>query len=142
MIKEVKIELTEHCERECIHCSGKAQKVQFQYLDETLVKRIIHEATLLKARSIVFTGGEATLYPKLSNVIEYAHNKGLQTKLYTMCDPDQESIKLLHDLTFYGLDEIIYSTAYRLTRDSVVTLERLQHFFPKLLENKNDDCWI
>lgn len=48
MIKEVKIELTEHCERECIYCSSKAQKVQFQYLDETLVKRIIHEATLLK----------------------------------------------------------------------------------------------
>lgn len=63
MIKEVKIEVTEECKRWCTHCSSNAKEVNFQYLDKELVKKIIHEAVLLKASSVVFTGGEATLYP-------------------------------------------------------------------------------
>ncbi|MCI8446769.1 MAG: SPASM domain-containing protein [Bacilli bacterium] len=134
MIKEVKIEVTEACKRWCIHCSSKAKDVNFQYLDEELVKRIIREAVLLKAESIVFTGGEATLYPALENVIAYAHENGVKTKLYTMCNPDEESIGKIKKLVTYGLDEIIYSTTYHLTRDNIVSLEKLQAFFPKLLQ--------
>lgn len=134
MIKEVKIEVTEECKRWCSHCSSEAKEVNFQYLDKELVKRVIHEAVLLKASSIVFTGGEATLYPDIEEVIAEAHRNGLKTKLYTMCNPEQESINKIKNLVLYGLDEMIYSTTYHLTRDNIVTLERLQDFFPELLK--------
>ncbi|MCI9233025.1 MAG: SPASM domain-containing protein [Bacilli bacterium] len=134
MIKEVKIEVTEECKRWCVHCSSEAKEIEFRYLDYDLVKRIIDEAVLLKASSVVFTGGEATLYPEIEHVISYAHKKGLQTKLYTMCNPELESIDKIRSLNVYGLDEAIYSTTYHLTRDNIVTLERLQTFFPELLK--------
>ena len=51
MIKEVKIEVTEQCKRWCTHCSSDAKDKKFQYLNKSLVKRIIHEAVLLKASS-------------------------------------------------------------------------------------------
>lgn len=134
MIKEVKIEVTEACQRWCVHCSSEAKNVNFRYLDKELVKRIIDEAVLLKASSVVFTGGEATLYPDLEEVVSEAHRKGLQTKLYTMCTPEQQSIEKIKQLRVYGLEEMIYSTTYHLTRDNIVTLEKLKTFFPKLLK--------
>lgn len=133
MIKEVKIELTEQCKRWCTHCSSKAKDVHFHFLDIHLVKRIIDEAVLLKSESVVFTGGEATLYSKLEEAVSYAHNQNLQTKLYTMCDPNSESIEKIKNLRICGLDEMIYSTTYHLTRDAVVSLEKLNIFFPELL---------
>lgn len=133
MIKEVKIEVTEECKRWCTHCSSKAKDVNFEYLDKELVKKIIHEAVLLKASSVVFTGGEATLYPDIEEVISEAHKSGLRTRLYTMCNPEQESIHKIKNLEIYGLDEVIYSTTYHLTRDHIITLEKLQTFFPELL---------
>ncbi len=137
MIKEVKIEVTEECKRWCTHCSSKAKEVNFQYLDKELVKKIIHEAVLLKASSVVFTGGEATLYPDIEEVIWEAHRSGLRTKLYTMCNPEQNSVNKIRNLVMYGLEEMIYSTTYHLTRDNIVTLERLQAFFPELLKQTN-----
>lgn len=137
MVKEIKIEVTEQCQRWCAHCSSKAKDIEFQYLNKELVKRIIDEAVLLKANSVVFTGGEATLYPNLEESISYAHQNGLETKLYTMCNPNEESIRHISNFVFYGLDEMIYSTSYHLTRDGVVSLAALQDFFPKLLKKSS-----
>lgn len=134
MLKEVKIELTEQCKRECIHCSSKAKMEHPIIMPYDVVRRVIEESKALGARSIVFTGGEATLYPSLEKVVGFAKEQGLQTKLYTMVDPTEEGIRTIQKLTFYGLDEMIYSTTYRLTRDGVVSLPALKKFFPKLLD--------
>ena len=129
MLKEVKIEITEQCNRWCIHCSSKAKDIHFHYLNEALVRRIVREAKSLNVSSIVFTGGEATLYPNIENLIAYVHEFGLKAKLYTMCNPDEESIYKIRNLVMYGLDEMIYSTIYHLTRDGLITLDKLQTFF-------------
>ena len=133
MLKEVKIEVTERCERMCIHCSSNAINKNYVSMSPSVVKRIIREAKELGAKSVVFTGGEATLYPYLDQVVHYATTQGLDSKLYTMATPNDATIKQIKKLTFYGLKEMIYSTTWRLTRDGVVSLERLQEFFPKLL---------
>ncbi len=133
MLKEVKIEVTEQCNRMCIHCSSEAVRDNYLSMKPELVKRIVREAKELGAKSIVFTGGEATLYPYLEEVVGYANEEGLKSKLYTMAEPTDETIEQIKRLTFYGLSEMIYSTTYRLTRDGVVTPERLKVFFPKLL---------
>ena len=136
-MKEVKIELTEHCNRWCKHCSSKAKNTDYKSLDIDTVKRIIDEVRELDIKSVVLTGGEATLYPKLDEVISYANNNGLDIKLYSMCDPTLENIQYLGYLNTIGLKEIIYSTTYNLTLDGVITLDKLKQFFPLLLDKTN-----
>lgn len=134
MLKEVKIEVTEQCPRMCIHCSSNAVNQNYLSMDPELVKRIIHESKELGASSIVFTGGEATLYNHIEDVVKYTTKEGLKSKLYTMTTPNDETIEKIRNLTLCGLEEMIYSTTYRLTRDRVVSLEKLQEFFPRLLK--------
>ncbi len=134
MLKEVKVEVTEQCERMCVHCSSDAICKNYLSMEPEVVKRIIRESKELGASSIVFTGGEATLYPSIEEVVSHARETGLKSKLYTMATPNEETIEKIKRLTVYGLDEMIYSTTYRLTRDGVVSLERLQKFFPKILK--------
>ena len=136
-MKEVKIELTEHCNRWCKHCSSKAKNTDYKSLDIDTVKRIIDEVKELDIKSAVLTGGEATLYPNLDEVISYANNNGLDIKLYSMCDPTLENIQYLGYLNTIGLKEIIYSTTYNLTLDGVITLDKLKEFFPLLLNKTN-----
>ena len=134
MLEEVKIELTEQCERMCVHCSSKAKKEDAISIPLPVVKDVLNEASSLGARSVVFTGGEATLYPSLIELVSHATSLGMKVKLYTMATPNKETIEYIQKLTFYGLKEMIYSTTYRLTRDQVVTKESLEAFFPKLLQ--------
>ena len=136
-MKEVKIELTEHCNRWCKHCSSKGKNTDYKSLDIDTVKRIIDEVKELDIKSVVLTGGEATLYPKLDEVIKYANNNELDIKLYSMCDPTLENIQYLGYLNTIGLKEIIYSTTYNLTLDGVITLDKLKEFFPLLLNKTN-----
>ena len=136
-MKEIKIELTEHCNRWCKHCSSKARNTNYKSLDIDTVKRIIDGSKEIDVRSIVLTGGEATLYPNLDEVINYASNNGLEIKLYSMCDPTLDNIQYLGYLNTIGLKEIIYSTTYNLTLDEVVTLDKLKEFFPILLDKTN-----
>ena len=136
-MKEVKIELTEQCNRSCKHCSSQAKNVDYKLLDINTVKRIIDEAKEIDVKNITLTGGEAILYPKLDEVINYACSNGFNVKLYTMCDPTIENINYIRYLNTIGLKEIIYSTAYKLTLDKIVTLDKLKEFFPLLLDKTN-----
>lgn len=133
MIKEIKIELTEECHRQCIHCSSDAKKKNFSHLPFSIVQKIIDEAKELHVEKIVFTGGEATLYPQIKEAVAYAKENGMDVTLYSMCDPTKENINLLKELKTIGLKEIIYSLSYQLTRDHVITLEKLKDFFQQIL---------
>ncbi|MFA6776929.1 MAG: radical SAM protein [Bacilli bacterium] len=132
MIKEVKIEITSLCYRNCIHCSSEATLYKPRFLDKELVKKVIDEAKELGATSITFTGGEPTLYKGLDELINYAKEKGLTTTLYSMALRTKSNLKLYEKLINVGLDEIIYSTANELSRYEVVE-EDYELFFKKLL---------
>ena len=79
MLKEVKIELTNKCSRNCKHCSSNATSSigNLKVLDFEDVSRIIKEAKLMGADTIVFTGGEPSS-------IEFCHKVGLD---YVSCSP-------------------------------------------------------
>ena len=136
-IKEIKIELTEQCERNCIHCSSDAKKGDFKTLNIDVVKGIVDMAADIGITSVVFTGGEAMLYPDLEHIIEYTKNKGLKVKLYTMCNPDELSILKLSKLNLLGLDEMIYSLSYQLTTDGVVNQNKIKLFINELINRTN-----
>ena len=53
MLKEVKIEVTERCERMCIHCSSNAINKNYVSMNPSVVKRVIREAKELGAKSVM-----------------------------------------------------------------------------------------
>lgn len=137
MLKEVKIEVTNLCYRNCKHCSSEAtcSDDKHLFLDLDLIKRIVDEAHEMKAKSIAFTGGEATLHPSLIEAIKYAKKLGFKIKLYSMCYRTDENLKLLSDLNKNGLDEVIYSTAIPLVRGKDLSTYTIEEFLDKLVSS-------
>lgn len=139
MLKEVKIEMTNKCYRNCKHCSSDAtcDEIDYLFLDVDTIKRIINEASEMGATNIAFTGGEATLHPNLKEAINYAKKLGLKTKLYSMCYRTNENIKLLIDLNLNGLDEVIYSTATDLIVSEELSCYTIEEFIKILITCSN-----
>ena len=109
-LKEVKIELTGKCDKNCVHCSSDATYDNYKELDIDTVKRIIDESLELGADSFVLTGGEATKYMDLLFVIYYLKQKGItNVKLYTMATPSDVNLEYIKSLHKVGLSEIVYS---------------------------------
>lgn len=136
-MKEIKIEVTDRCHRNCVHCSSDALENGKKVLDKEFIYRLLEEGKQLGCTSVAFTGGEPTLYPHLKDVVSYAKELGYIVKMYSMITPNEESIELLKELNDSGLDEIIYSTGYALTRDGVVNLEKLKCFLPRIISDTN-----
>ena len=55
MLKEVKIELTNKCSRNCYHCSSRASNKNIIMLDYQDVIKVIREAADLGVKKIVFS---------------------------------------------------------------------------------------
>lgn len=132
-LKEVKIELTNYCKRNCIHCSSDANSKHLVSLNLTDVKQVIDQCCDIGVNSIVLTGGEATEYPELAEVVAYIHQKGIkEIKLYTMCEPTRQKYELLRQLSNLGLTEIVYSLTISLTTDGAVTYDNVENFLVQI----------
>lgn len=128
-LQEVKIELTNYCKRNCIHCSSDANINNLIELELSDVKRVIDECCNFGVESIVLTGGEATEYQEIEEVVNYIHQKGIkEIKLYTMCEPTTQKYQLLKRLIELGLTEIVYSLTISLTQDKAVTYDNITDF--------------
>lgn len=136
-MREIKVELTEQCKRNCYHCSSEAKKDFKNFFVKEKVFNILTEAQELNVESVVFTGGEATLYPDLKEVVTYAKELGFKVKMYTMCDPNEKMLIYLQQLNQLGLDEIIYSTSYSLTNDPLITKETVFEFLKNVTLKTN-----
>lgn len=134
-LEEVKLELTNFCKRNCIHCSSDANTENITELSMEVIKQIIDECSESNIKSIVLTGGEATEYKEIDEIVKYIQKKGIpEIKLYTMCEPTEEKYQKLTKLTELGLTEIIYSLTVSLTTDNSVTFENLEPFLIKISE--------
>jgi radical SAM protein with 4Fe4S-binding SPASM domain len=139
MLKEVKIEVTNRCPRNCKHCSANATctKKNNISLEYEKVIQLIKEAKDMGAITITFTGGEATLWPYLNESIKYASSLDLETKLYTMCYRTEENYMLLSKLINNGLKEIIYSTSFDLIGNEDKSTYSFADFINKITSNLN-----
>ena len=100
MLKEVKIELTNKCSRNCKHCSSNATSSigNLKILDFEDVSRVIKEAKLMGADTIVFTGGEPLMYDRLSELVELTSKLGIKSAIYTFAyRPDDTLNKYLDE---------------------------------------------
>ncbi len=140
MLKEIKIEVTDLCSRNCYHCSSDTTdlKKDCKQLSLEVVKSLLSQAAEMGATSAVFTGGEPTVWPYLEEAVEYAKTVcGFNTKLYTMCIRNDKNFVLLNKLNVVGLDEVVYSTASELVENEDMTEMSLVNFVALLCKNTN-----
>lgn len=139
MLKELKIELTNKCSRNCKHCSSNAtisignQKV----LDFYNVARIIYEAKEVGVETIVFTGGEPLMYDKLPKLVELTNKLGMKSTIYTFSYRTNESLNKYRELIDLGLNKIVYSLADSLSDEEDLSIYDKISFFDKVFENNN-----
>jgi hypothetical protein len=112
--KILSILLTLQCTAECQHCGTLSGPRVRGRLHSDIARRLIREAKDLSYDSVVFTGGEPTLYgDELYALIEFANSISLPTRIVTNAhwakDRDRAT-RVLQRFKVAGLREINYST--------------------------------
>lgn len=78
------IEPTNHCNLQCVMCPNKdLKKEEKGYMDFTLFKKIIDEASTFVIDANLLHRGESLLHPNIIQMTKYAREKKLITKLHT-----------------------------------------------------------
>lgn len=72
---EIGIELNNICNYRCKHCLRDFSK-EARNLPLSLLERVLEEARAYAVRHLAFTGGEATLHPQLSEILDCADRWG------------------------------------------------------------------
>ena len=139
MLKKIKIELTNKCSRNCIHCSSNATNNinNLKELDFEDVCKIIKEAKLIGVETIVYTGGEPLMYNRLPELIELTSKLGMKSTIYTFAYRTDENLNKYRNLINLGLNKIIYSLSDSLSNEKDISVYDREKFFDKVFENNN-----
>jgi len=80
----ITIGLTYRCQCNCVHCSANVpSRTKITELETWQVKTIIEQAKKLGVVRVTFFGGEPSLKNDIAELIQYAHNKGMITRINT-----------------------------------------------------------
>ena len=139
MLKELKIELTNKCSRNCKHCSSSAtsDSNHLKELDFNDVEKIIKEARLIGVETIVFTGGEPLMYERLCELIKLVSSLGMKSTIYTFAYRNDQTLNQYRNLIDNGLNRIIYSLADNLSVEEDLSTYDKEQFFDKVFEERN-----
>ncbi|MFC1622669.1 radical SAM protein [Patescibacteria group bacterium] len=80
------IEPTTFCQLKCPGCYRGLDKKDYKHVHEDfleLKKQIDNFVSIRNIQTLSIAGGEPLLYPKIEELISYAHKKGLRTMIYT-----------------------------------------------------------
>ena len=109
-LEEIKIELTKACTLSCIHCSSNASSNNPLQLTREIVLSLLNQASALKVKSIVFSGGEPLLWPWLREALSACCVLGLHSSLYsTGINLTDDGAKEILNLVNHGLGRVIFS---------------------------------
>jgi len=136
MLKEVKIELTNKCSRNCKHCSSSAtsDNKNLKELDFNHVSKIIREAKLMGVETIVFTGGEPLMYNRLPELVKLTSSLGMKSTIYSFAYRNDQTLKQYRTLIKNGLNKIIYSLADTLSDEEELSTYEKEEFFDKVFD--------
>ena len=139
MLKEVKIELTNKCSRNCKHCSSSAtsNNKNLKELDFNHVSKIISEAKLMGVETIVFTGGEPLMYDRLCELVKLTSSLGMKSTIYSFAFRNDQTLKQYRTLIENGLNKIIYSLADTLSNEKELSTYEKEEFFDKVFDGSN-----
>ncbi len=82
-LKELKIEVTQACPLNCIHCSSNANPGKTTQLSFDLVRQVVTDAAALGVSDVVFSGGEPLVWPHILEAISHASSSGMDICAYT-----------------------------------------------------------
>jgi radical SAM protein with 4Fe4S-binding SPASM domain len=80
---EIAIEITNHCNADCIMCPRQKMTRKKGFMDFNLFKKIVDEAKEYTEFVFLHLAGEPLLHPKLMQMIDYCDQIGLKTGLST-----------------------------------------------------------
>jgi len=103
----VDIELTNHCNLNCIFCGQQTMKRKKGYMSTTLFEQIVDECAYHKTPIRLIRWGEPFLHPKIIKFVEYAKSKGVMTHITNNGLAITE--KQMQSLVDIGLDSLIFS---------------------------------
>jgi sulfatase maturation enzyme AslB (radical SAM superfamily) len=75
----ISIEVTTHCNSNCLHCFARADMSGYSSLSIDLVKEVIAEGYAVGFRHLHITGGEPLLWGGLFEVLDYSFGIGYQS---------------------------------------------------------------
>jgi len=82
-LQEFKIEVTYHCELNCIHCSSDAHPSHTLEMGREGCLRILSEAIQMGVKEVAFSGGEPLTWSHLPDAVGAADKGGLKVTIYT-----------------------------------------------------------
>lgn len=137
MLKELKIELTNKCSRNCKHCSSSAtsNSNNLKELNFDDVSKIINEAKLMSVETIVFTGGEPLMYERLLDLVKLTSSLGMKSTIYSFAYRNDQTLKQYKNLIKNGLNKIVYSLADTLSDEEELSIYEKEEFFDKVFED-------
>lgn len=78
------LELTHKCNLECVHCyTSSSPGAPHGRASAATWHRLLSEAAALGVETVCFIGGELTLNPELSGLLDHAHDLGIQSEVFT-----------------------------------------------------------
>lgn len=132
---EIAIEVTNHCNLNCIMCPRQKMKREKGFMDFDLFKKIVDEAKEYTEFVFLHLAGEPLLHPKLMEMIDYCGKTGLKSGLSTnaLCLDEAKSKQLLQSpldllvLSFDGVTKESYE-AIRKKSNFESTLQNIDRF--------------
>jgi MoaA/NifB/PqqE/SkfB family radical SAM enzyme len=79
-LKRLVVELTTLCNLDCVYC---LKKLGTSHFDLDLLARILQEARTWGANKVTYTGGEASLYPRLDEALRLTEDLGYRYGIVT-----------------------------------------------------------
>lgn len=96
------IQITRICNQECLFCSNPATG---KIIDFKEAQKAVDEYVEMGYRGIIWTGGEPTLYPRLPELIAYANERGIHSRIITN-GQKLSDLKYFKKLVDSGLEHI------------------------------------
>lgn len=128
-LRELKIEITNKCLLNCVHCSTGATCGLNSFLSRSVIEKLVDQAFNLGCREIFFSGGEPLLHPDLDFFLQVLASKGIHNKLYTtgitnLAPPTPISLEKLKSLKRHGLSQLAFSlySAKPAIHDSITSI--------------------
>jgi radical SAM protein with 4Fe4S-binding SPASM domain len=107
-LREFKIEVTYHCNLNCLHCSSDARPSNPLEMSRDDCRRILEEAKTMGAKEVAFSGGEPLGWQHLGNSVSLAMNLGFRITIYTSGITDNFKLKA-KDMHKIGVERFIFS---------------------------------
>lgn len=132
---ELSIELTNHCNADCIMCPRQKMSRKKGFMDFTLFKKIVDEVKDYTELLILHLAGEPLLHPELMRIIDYCGKIGLRTMFSTnaiLLDElrAKELIKSSLNLLTLSFDSTTKNTYEKIRKKSNfnITYDNIQRF--------------